>query len=413
MSETTRKLRKFGEGCEGHKLIDWYHMYLGMDLAADVIEAVEAQVAEAVARVEKLEKKFVTTTDKIEPAPVLRFKPGDRVRFVKDPRFARNYLGKTGEVRMAGALVRDYDYEIENIDGMGSIYANDADLEPAPVPVPAPRGFRVGDTITTRFSHGPQKVERIEEERIYYTRPGDAFQTWTVAKDATLVRAAAAPEAPAEDAGLAGRLTAERDDWKYAAEVQKKDTESWKARAEAAEKALDVERDSDYRVYLVTNEDGDSEGHWIAKTHWDALADFKRDTGTTEGEFSTVCLEGPGTKDWCRGWADGRPGEDEVHAITKKVRAECDALRLASLTWFNEKGEPELLATAEEVTERRKAAAKELAALRAKPRFRTRPVTEADLDELEREYNKADYKANEEYRAARALGFRRRVEQSK
>lgn len=101
--------------------------------------------------------------------------------------------------------------------------------------------------------------------------------------------------------------------------------------------------------------------------------------------------------------------KDQRDAQTRsydRVAAECDALRLASLTWFNAAGEPELLATAEEVTERRKAAAKELAALRSKPRFRTRKVTKADVE---------DFIAHDGcfYESLRALGFRRRVDGAK
>ena len=60
------------------------------------------------------------------------------------------------------------------------------------------------------------------------------------------------------------------------------------------------------------------------------------------------------------------------------------------------------------------AAEAELNALKAKPRFRTRPVTAADVRALDDEWAKSKYVGRDSWsRAMNAVGLRRRVEQSK
>lgn len=59
-------------------------------------------------------------------------------------------------------------------------------------------------------------------------------------------------------------------------------------------------------------------------------------------------------------------GDYEIVAkMLADLAAERDALRTAARTWYGPGGVPEILATAEEVVERRKAAAQGLDALRA------------------------------------------------
>ena len=430
MSETTNKMRDVAIYSDS--------LIRVRDLTADAIEAVEAQVAEAAkrhedlaawcaeteARVAALEKRqgkdgaqvassgcasvpvAVAPESTASPAaPVRRFLPGDRVRVAKDTRWGSGYLSKLGTIESLTDPTGAWDYVVR-MDEMGYAgphpLANDADLEPAPSAVPAPRGFRVGDVVRHREFPGEDwTVSKVMEGGglIHCTRPrGWVFRAESC--NLALVRAADAPEAPAEvpttrptpamelDAlrGEVARLTAERDDWKYAAEVQKKDTEGWKARAEAAEK----ERDEVRAISAATAERARSETQSATELRHE-LDDLRAKLAAAEKALDVerrtmvMCPDGV------------TPTRRVVDSVEARERAVAEFAREE----IDRKNELNALRA-------------ELSALKAKPRFRTRKVTAADARALDDEWAKSKYVGRNSWvLAMNALGFRRRVDGAK
>lgn len=326
-----------------------------------------------------------------------------------------------------------------------------APTPPAPSAVPAPLGFREGDICRVIESKRTKQNFLVGcEGRInpYRGSGGDWVIDCGTAKgvrcfynsELTLVRAADAPEAPAEDAGLVERLAEviwrlpgatghwadlseperlrfQRDAVGVLATLRAEgrlcapgEVARLKARAEAAEKALAEAR----AISAATAERVRNETQIATELRKD-LADARDRIASKDRSIEVMLAETRALREALDAERSGvatklhDAGFNNVENLVgayRFERAQADALRFSARTWFNEKGEPELLATAEEVTERRKAAAKELAALKSKPRFRTRKVTKADVE---------DFIAHDGcfYESLRALGFRRRVDGAK
>ena len=364
MSETTNKMRDVAIYSDSLTRV--------RDLAADAIEAVEAQVAEAAKRhedlaawcaetealVAALEKKFVTTTDKIEPAPSA---------------------------------------------------------------VPAPRGFKKGDKVRTGglspFNAVVVEVREPQRENWNVTIKADRGTYKWHGPDLTLVRAADAPEAPAEDAGLVERLARIIVDTPCAANHEGQcippgapvdDCDRANARAVLSDLTAESRLCAPGEVARLKDELAEANGARFLNAN--AVRLQKARAEAAEKELAEARAISAATAERVR-------NETQIATELRKDLADANGARDRLVRELSgERVERDYWKTrAEDVTKERDALRAELDALRAKPRFRTRRITEADVKEHEVAMgflSTAEIR-REKAEKFRKLGFRHRVEQSK
>ena len=368
MSETTNKMRDVAIYSDSVIRV--------RDLAADAIEAVEAQVAEAVARVAALEKRQGKVTD-------------DR--------------------------------------GPGSAASTVAPASPAaPSAVTAPRGFREGDIVrikrTTKCAaiwHGAEgPLEALIDglvPRLWNSYTGKHNLVHFRPDEYDLVRAADAPEAPAEDAGLVERLARIIVDTPCAANHEGQcippgapvdDCDRANARAVLSDLTAESRLCAPGEVARLKDELAEANGARFLNAN--AVRLQKARAEAAEKELAEARAISAATAERVR-------NETQIATELRKDLADANGARDRLVRELSgERVERDYWKTrAEDVTKERDALRAELDTLKAKPRFRTRKVTAKDVGAWEEEWCKDSYGAGERHKAMNALGFRRRVEQSK
>lgn len=358
------------------------------NVIADAIEALEKKTAtESKCGCTHCSTSTRTPTSK----DMLRFRKGNRVQFVKNPRAThRDYVGKIGEVAQAGGLSFGYDYDIIGIEGKGTIYADDSDLVLF-TPSTTPRTFKKGDIV--RHDFYPEEewtVRSIYGNTIVCDRPRNPSYT-TTSSLLTLIR-------PGEDL---------------------------KERAEKAEKALAEEREEYERgrstilhlrheiTRLVGTLDIAHRAQDVTHATLTKAMEERQELSVKLAAASKASAELFKARMECADRADGYIRERDALrtelAETKKVLAQikewCDEdcpdasdKRTALSSFLNLRAS-------------RSDAMSELAKAKQgnKPRSRTREVIEADVKAYHDELNAWTAGPHEHVQAMKAVGFRIRV----
>lgn len=342
--------------------------------------------------IEALEKKTITepkcgcthcSTSTRTPMSknMLRFRKGNRVQFVKNPRAThRDYVGKIGEVAQAGGLSCGYDYNIIGIEGKGTIFADDSDLVLF-TPSTTPRTFKKGDIV--RHDFYPEEewtVRSIYGNTIVCDRPRNPSYT-TTSSLLTLIRPGEDLKERAEKAEKA--LAEEREEYERGRSTilhLRHEVTRLVGTLDIAHRVQDVthatltkamEERQELSVKLAAAEQASTE---LRKE----LDDAKREASVWKRECEMF------SNAWSRELGPRRPKShliDELVVGTKDLVAERDALRTE-------------LAKAKQGN---------------KPRSRTREVIEADVKAYHDELNAWTAGPHEHVQAMKAVGFRIRV----
>ena len=404
MSKETDMLRKFASLCNENDIPSFVNLHGLRDRVAFAIEAVEAQVAEAVARVAALEKRTVAQIPQERPACT-----------GEDAGTAR---GGTG------AAARS----VPNAEGSPA----GSTSPPASSAVTAPRGFRVGDRVIVA-GHGDLRGRtgvvsmvgsdkypscrgqyQVSMDEIQPNGPRPCVWSWINGND--LFHAPATPEAPAEDAGLVERLARIIVDTPCAANHEGQcippgapvdDCDRANARAVLSDLTAESRLCAPGEVARLKDELAEANGARFLNAN--AVRLQKARAEAAEKELAEARAISAATAERVR-------NETQIATELRKDLADANGARDRLVRELSgERVERDYWKTrAEDVTKERDALRADLAALKAKPRFRTRAVTAADVRALDDEWAKSKYVGRDSWsRAMNAVGLRRRVEQSK